>query len=53
MGRVGGWVGGLMVSGKCPTHPSFRLEVRVKGGVRLIFIRLWEGWVGGFPRNMD
>ena len=43
-------MGGWMVSGKYPTHPSFRLEVKVKVGVRFIFrfVGGVGGWVDGF-----
>ena len=41
-----------MVSGKCPTHPSLRLEVKVTVGVRLIF-RCMGGVGGWFSRHQD
>ena len=36
-----------MVSGKCPTLPSLRLELESRLGLGLS-LGLWEGWVGGF-----
>ena len=42
MGGVGGWV----VSGKCPTHPSLRLWLESRLGLGRS-LGLWEGWVGG------
>ena len=35
-----------MVYGECPTHPSLRLWLTIKVGIRL-FLSLWEGWLAG------